>query len=236
MLYHGIAISLITKTALFSNHRYSELPHAPVLTFLLVVFLFAPKAKGCYVTRMTKIFQVIIGLLRRHLVLFGIYRKYLKRFRRYESAENLCKHSNSEEDLIYLARKRRYHSAGETDSNWYRTKENYKELKLRIMPCDTADNWLNYEDNMVARHGFVNTVFVTNSTQFHDEDTNVNDCSTLNDNWCNGNCNPIIVQSDFSLDGVIGSGGFGCVFLGRYGGRRVAVKSVRQSSKNREAQ
>ena len=166
---------------------------------------------------------------------FGIYKKYVKRFRRYESAENLCKHSSSDDDLRHLARNRRYRSVAETDCNWYRTKEySYRELELRSMPCDTTDNWVRYQDdNMVIPcNGQVNSAFVTNSTH---EDSNGNGCMTLNDNWVNDNCNTKITQTDFSIDGVIGSGGFGSVFLGRYGGQRVAVKSLRQRTKNREA-
>ncbi|XP_022091267.1 serine/threonine-protein kinase mos-like [Acanthaster planci] len=191
---------------------------------------------------MTKIFQVIIRLLRRHLMLLGIYRKYLKRFRRYGSAENLCQKTSSEEDLIYLnRRKRRYHSVEEIDRDWYKTQQVVSYRELESMPCNTADNWARYEGQdsgiMVARRGSVNSAFVTNSAEYHQgEDTNGN-CfiGVRNDNWDDRDYNASVGHADFSIDGVIGSGGFGSVFLGRYCGRRVAIKSVRQCSRNKEA-
>lgn len=179
---------------------------------------------------MTKIFQVILRLLTRHLALRRLYLAYLMRFKRSTSVDNLVQIEKSESDFRTRT-KREYHSddiancklCGNCHYCLHRSK--FQLTDNITMPSHF--NQLDFPGERLACTDMVVDGFFNISA--HSEPP----CDN-NDNFQIPGSRPFISQ-EFTIEGIIGSGGFGSVFLAKYCGHQVAVKNLKKSGQNKRA-
>ncbi|XP_072169906.1 serine/threonine-protein kinase mos-like [Diadema setosum] len=182
---------------------------------------------------MTKIFEVILRLLSRHFAFLRIYRAYLQRTRRTTSTENLLCPRISDSKTLDIKRKhsecvirnREYHSA--EDERYCRC---YHKRKLSVGLQSAGITGGNTD--LVMGEWVMNTNFRIITHQ-HASRTTYHCVTDDNDNVAVQHQD--LVNADFHVEGLIGSGGFGSVFVGKYCGQRVAVKALRPRRTNAAA-
>ncbi|KAJ8033239.1 Serine/threonine-protein kinase mos [Holothuria leucospilota] len=176
---------------------------------------------------MTKLFQVILRLLTRHLALRRLYIAYLMRFKRSTSVENLVQIEKTESDFR-TRRRREYHSddiatcklCGNCHNCVYR-----RNLFVDNTTMPSRFNELDFPEHLSCADNRVNGFF---NISAHSEPP----CDN-NDNFL-AKPSPLVSQ-EFTIEGILGSGGFGSVFLAKYCGSQVAVKNLKKSGQNKRA-
>lgn len=154
---------------------------------------------------------------------------YLRRFKRSTSVDNLVQIEKSESDFR-TRRNREYNSDGIATCKFcghcrYCLDRNRFQLVSNItMPGHF--NELEFPGERFSCTDMVADGFFNISA--HSEPPR-----DTNDNFQIGS-SPIISQ-EFTIEDIIGSGGFGSVFLAKYCGHQVAVKNLKKSGQNKRA-
>lgn len=183
---------------------------------------------------MTKIFEVILRLLSRHFAFLRIYQAYLQRTKRTISTENLLATRDCDSETFGL--KRRRHTDCVIKTREYHSAEVYcRDSNKRNKPVGLQSAFIlkgdtefqNMEESMVNTNFRIITHQHASRTTYHCVSDNNNDTVSVRPRD--------LLTDDFQVEGLIGSGGFGSVFVGKYCGRRVAVKVLRPRRKNAEA-